>query len=325
MNRRDFLQTSAKFTGSAMFLSLGSVPSFAELNPSTKEKLAPLVTLNNGLKMPLLGLGTMTLRGEVGIRSVADAIALGYRLIDTAMIYNSETSVGTGIKQSGIKREELFITSKLWKTDMGYEQAKKGFQTSLDKLGTDYLDLYLIHRPAGDVKGSWKAMEELYHQGKIKAIGVSNFDPAQLADLIANSDVKPAVHQIETHAFFQEGKALEYLKQHGVQMQAWAPFAEGRHGLFTNDTLATIGKKHNKTVAQVCLRWHYQRGISAIPRSIQKPHIAENMNIFDFSLDDSDLTAIATLDLNTTQFLGKTSSRHHSHNQNRRSFRCEGD
>ena len=207
----------------------------------------------------------MTLNGDVGIRCVADAIALGYRLIDTAMIYNTETSVGAGIKQSGIKREELFITSKLWKADMGYEQAKKGFQTSLDKLGTDYLDLYLIHRPAGDVKGSWKAMEELYHQGKIKAIGVSNFDPAQLDDLMANNDVKPAIHQIETHAFFQEGKSLESLKQHGVQMEAWAPFAEGRHGLFTNATLAAIGKKYNKTIAQVSLRWHFQRGIIAIP------------------------------------------------------------
>ncbi len=225
------------------------------------------MTLNNGLQMPRLGLGTMTLGGDVGIRCVADAIGLGYRLIDTAMIYNTETAVGAGIKQSGIKREELFITSKLWKADMGYEQAKKGFQTSLNKLGTDYLDLYLIHRPAGDIQGSWTAMEELYHAGKIKAIGVSNFDFAQLDDLIANNEVKPAVHQIETHAFFQEGKALEYLKQHGIQHEAWAPFAEGRHGLFTNATLATIAKKHNKTIAQICLRWHFQSGIVAIPRS----------------------------------------------------------
>ena len=302
MNRRHFLQTSAQCAASAMFMSLGSAPSFAAPKTSPQANSIPLVTLNTGLQMPRLGLGTMTLNGDVGKRCVADAIALGYRLIDTAMIYSNEVSVGAGIKQSGIKREELFITSKLWKTDMGYEQAKKGFQTSLDKLGTDYLDLYLIHRPAGDVKGSWKAMEELYHQGKIKAIGVSNCDPAQLADLIANSDVKPAIHQIETHVFFQEGKALEYLKQHGVQMQAWAPFAEGRHGLFTNATLATIGKKYNKSVAQVSLKWHHQRGIIAIPRSSKKAHIEENLNIFDFSLDDSDMAAIATLDLNTTQF-----------------------
>jgi len=302
MSRRQFLQTSAGCAASAMFLSLGSATSFAASTIGTQRNLIPLVTLNNGLQMPRLGLGTMTLNGDVGIRCVADAIALGYRLIDTAMIYNTETAVGAGIKQSGIKREELFITSKLWKADMGYEQAKKGFQTSLNKLGTDYLDLYLIHRPAGDIQGSWKAMEELYHAGKIKAIGVSNFDSAQLDDLMANNEVKPAIHQIETHAFFQEGKALESLKQHGVQMQAWAPFAEGRHGLFTNATLADIGRKYNKTVAQVCLRWHFQRGIIAIPRSHQKAHIAENLNIFDFSLDDADLAAIATLDLNTTQF-----------------------
>ena len=303
MNRRQFLQTSAGFAGSAMFLGFGSAPSFAAPNTSTQKSLAPLVTLNNGLQMPRLGLGTMTLNGDVGIRCVADAISLGYRLIDTAMIYNTEKEVGEGIRQSGIKREELFITSKLWKADMDYEQAKKGFQTSINKLGTDYLDLYLIHRPSGgDWKGSWKAMEELYHAGKIKAIGMSNADFAQLDDLIANNEVKPAIHQIETHAFFQEGNAYDYLKHHGVQMEAWAPFAEGRNGLFTNATLAAIGKKYNKTVAQVCLRWHYQRGIIAIPRSHQKAHIAENLNIFDFSLEDSDMASISTLDLNTTQF-----------------------
>jgi 2,5-diketo-D-gluconate reductase A len=300
MSRRQFVQTSA---ASAMFLSLGGMQSFATPSASAPENSIPLVKLNNGLQMPRLGLGTMTLNGDVGVRCVADAISLGYRLIDTAMIYGTEVAVGEGIKQSGIKREELFITSKLWKTDMGYENAKKGFQTSIDKLKTDYLDLYLIHRPSGgDWKGSWKAMEELYHEGKIKAIGMSNADFAQMDDLIANYEVKPAIHQIETHAFFQEGKAYDYLKQHGVQMEAWAPFAEGRHGLFTNDTLAAIAKKHNKTVAQVCLRWHFQRGIVAIPRSHQKAHIAENLNIFDFSLDDSDLASISPLDLNTTQF-----------------------
>jgi len=300
MSRRQFLQTSA---ASAMFLSLGGMQASAASGASAPENSIPVVKLNNGLPMPRLGLGTMTLNGDVGVRCVADAISLGYRLIDTAMIYGTEVEVGEGIKQSGIKREELFITSKLWKTDMGYENAKKGFQTSIDKLKTDYLDLYLIHRPSGgDWKGSWKAMQELYHEGKIKAIGMSNADFAQMDDLIANYDVKPAVHQIETHAFFQEGKAYDYLKQHGVQMEAWAPFAEGRHGLFTNDTLAAIARKHNKTVAQVCLRWHLQRGIVAIPRSHQKAHIAENVNIFDFSLDDADLASISPLDLNTTQF-----------------------
>jgi 2,5-diketo-D-gluconate reductase A len=300
MNRRQFLQTSA---ASAMFLSLAGVQSFAAPGAGAPENSIPWVTLNNGLKMPQLGLGTMTLNGDVGVRCVADAISLGYRLIDTAKIYDTEVSVGKGIIQSGIKREELFVTSKLWKTDMGYENTRKGFQTSLDKLKMDYLDLYLIHRPSGgDWKGSWKAMEELYHQGKIKAIGMSNADFAQLDDLMANYEVKPAVNQIETHAFFQEGKAYDYLKQHGIQMEAWAPFAEGRHGLFTNDTLAAIARKHNKTVAQVCLRWHFQRGIVAIPRSSQKGHIAENANIFDFNLDDSELASISPLDLNTTQF-----------------------
>lgn len=300
MNRRQFMQAGA---ASALFLKLGGLKSLGAPNAGAPENSVPWVTLNNGLKMPRLGLGTMTLRGELGVRCVADALSLGYRLIDTAMIYNSEVAVGEGLRQSGVRREDVFITSKLWKTDMGYEQAKKGFQTSIDKLKVDYLDLYLIHRPSGgDWRGSWKAMEELYHQGRIKAIGMSNADFAQMDELLANFDVKPALHQIETHAFFQEGKSYDYLKQHGVQMEAWAPFAEGRHGLFTNDTLAAIARKHNKSVAQVCLRWHLQRGVVAIPRSSQKAHIAENLNIFDFSLDDADLASIAPLDLNTTQF-----------------------
>ncbi len=211
--------------------------------------------------------------------------------------------MGEGIKQSGIKREELFVTSKLWKGDMGYDRAKKGFQTSIDKLKMDYLDLYLIHRPiGGDWKGSWKAMEELYHDGKVKAIGMSNADFALLDDLMANCEVKPAVHQIETHAFFQEGKEHDYLKQHGIQHEAWSPFAEGRNKLFANEALVAIGKKHDKSVAQVCIRWHLQRGIVAIPRSSQKAHIEENLNIFDFNLDDSEMAAISALDLNKTQF-----------------------
>ena len=203
---------------------------------------------------------------------------------------------------SGIKREELFVTSKLWVDDSGYENAKKAFDISLKKLGTDYLDLYLIHRPRGDVKGSWKAMEELNAAGRIKAIGVSNFDEQQLKDLIANSKVKPVVNQIETHAFFQETSAYEYLKKYGVQLEAWSPFAQGRNGLFTNSELAAIGKQYNKTVAQVCLRWHYQRGIVAIPRSSQKAHMKENLEIFDFKLNESDIMKISKLDLNKSQF-----------------------
>lgn len=302
INRRSFLKTSAKFASSAMILSLGGSKLFGRENVSSAPVAIDKITLNNGTKMPILGFGTLYLNGEVGERCVADAISLGYRLLDTAKVYGNEEAVGAGIRLSGIKREELFVTSKLWVDDSGYENAKKAFDISLKKLGTDYLDLYLIHRPRGDVKGSWKAMEELNAAGRIKAIGVSNFDEQQLKDLIANSKVKPVINQIETHAFFQEKIAYDYLKKYGVQMEAWSPFAEGRNGLFTNTAVAEIGKKYNKTVAQVCLRWHYQRGIVAIPRSSQKAHMKENLEIFDFKLDESDMMKISKIDLNTSQF-----------------------
>ncbi len=302
IKRREFIQTSVKFAGAAMFMGLGTSKIFGALNSSSSIPSIDNVTLNNGAKMPILGFGTLYLNDELGVNCVADAISLGYRLIDTAMIYGNEVAVGAGIKKSGIKREELFVTSKLWVDDMGYENAKKGFQTSLDKLGLDYLDLYLIHRPRGDVQGSWKAMEELYKEGKIRAIGVSNFEPNQLDDLIANNNIKPAVNQIETHAFFQQPNNYDLLKKHKIQHEAWSPFAEGRNGLFTNETLALIGKKYNKTNAQVSLRWHYQRGIVAIPRTSKKEHMIENLNIFDFELDESDLKTIASLDLNKSQF-----------------------
>ena len=252
--------------------------------------------------MPILGFGTLYLNGEVGSKCVADAISLGYRLLDTARIYGNEEAVGAGIKLSGIKREDLFLTSKLWVDDSGYENAKKAFDVTLKKLGTDYLDLYLIHRPRGDVKGSWKAMEELNAAGRIKAIGVSNFDEQQLKDLLADSKVRPVINQIETHAYFQETSAYDWLKKYGVQMEAWSPFAEGRNCLFTNAAIAEIGKKYNKTVAQVCLRWHYQRGIVAIPRSSQKAHMKENLEIFDFKLEESDMKKISMIDLNKSQF-----------------------
>ncbi len=302
IKRREFLQTSAKFAGAAMFMGLGTSKIFGALNNSFPVPSIENVTLNNGVKMPILGFGTLYLNDDLGVRCVSEAISLGYRLIDTAMIYGNEVAVGGGIKKSGIKREELFVTSKLWVDDMGYEQAKKGFQTSLDKLGLDYLDLYLIHRPRGDVQGSWKAMEELYKEGIIKAIGVSNFEPDQLDKLISNNKIKPVVNQIETHAFFQQPKNYDVLKKHGIQHEAWSPFAEGRNGLFTNETLAAVGKKYNKTNAQVSLRWHYQRGIVAIPRTSQKAHMIENLNIFDFKLDESDMKTIASLDLNKSQF-----------------------
>lgn len=302
MNRREFLQTGALAAGSALFMGLGTSNLFGAANGNQIATAIETVTLNNGVKMPILGFGTLYLTEELGERCVADAISLGYRLFDTATIYGNEEAVGAGIKRSGIDRSELFVTSKVWVDDSGYEQTKKAFQTSLNKLQLDYLDLYLIHRPRGDVNGSWKAMEELYNEGKIKAIGVSNFTADQIRDLMKNFRVKPAVNQIETHAFFQQPDDLEFLNSHNIQHEAWSPLAQGRNGYFTNEILAEIGKKHGKSNAQVALRWHYQRGIVAIPRTSQKAHMMENLNIFDFELTESEMNRIATLDLNKTQF-----------------------
>jgi 2,5-diketo-D-gluconate reductase A len=302
INRREFLLTSAKLTAAGMLAGFGTNRLLGAVNSSLPGAPVELLTLNNGVKMPVLGFGTLYLTGPVGEKCVAEAISLGYRLIDTAKVYNNEEAVGAGIKNSGIDRKELFVTSKVWVEDSGYDKAKAAFQTSLDKLKLDYLDLYLIHRPRGDVKGSWKAMEELYKEGRIKAIGVSNFTAAQMNDLMASSSVKPAVNQIETHAFFQQPEEWEFLKQHEIQMEAWSPFAQGRNDLFTNQVLADIGKKYNKSNAQVSLRWHYQRGIVTIPRTSQTAHMKENLNVFDFELSESDMKAISHLDLNTTQF-----------------------
>ncbi len=302
LKRRKFLQKTSALAATAIFLPVEAFDLFSLHKAIIQTNSIPAVTLNNGIKMPILGFGTNTLKGAICVQAVSDAISVGYRLIDTAHIYGNEESVGAGIKQSGIHREALFITSKLWVDDAGYESSKKAFQTSLDKLGLEYLDLYLIHRPRGDVKGTWKAMEELYEEGKIKAIGVSNFNLEQLEELISYAKIKPVVNQIETHVFFQQGEAYEYLKNSGIQMEAWSPFAAGRNDIFNNETLADIGKKYGKSNAQVSLRWHYQRGIVAIPRSKQKSHMIENLDIFDFELSKSDMEAIAKLDLNTTQF-----------------------
>ena len=302
ISRRRFLQAGSVFAASTILLPLSGFKVFDTLNSKQTENSVPFVTLNNGLPMPILGFGTNTLKGEICVLSVSDAISVGYRLIDTAHIYGNEEFVGEGIKQSGIKREELFITSKLWVDDSGFESTKKAFETSINKLGVEYLDLYLIHRPRGDVKGSWKAMEELYEEGKIKAIGVSNFEPDQLDELMTYARIKPALNQIETHVFFQQHVSYEVLKKSEVQMEAWSPFAAGRNEIFHNQTLADIGKKYKKSIAQVCLRWHYQRGIVAIPRSTQKAHMIENLDIFDFELSKSDIQTIAKLDLNITQF-----------------------
>lgn len=264
----------------------------------------PEVTLNNGVKMPLLGFGTLYLTDTVGINSVAKAISVGYRLLDTAPVYGNEVEVGKGIRASGIDRKELFITTKLWVDDMGYDKAKKALEVSLQKLGVDYIDLYLIHRPRPkeDIRGSWQAMEELYEAGKIRAIGVSNFDAEQLDELLSYAKIKPAVNQIETHVFFQQFEAQQNLQKSGIQMEAWSPLADGRNDIFNNPVIAAIGKKYNKSSAQIALRWIVQRGIVAIPRTSDEAYMLENINIFDFELDEADMEQIAALDLNVTQF-----------------------
>ena len=301
-NRRKFLQTGSAFAASALLMPWRTSSAFGAQKPKWTGPSIPHVTLNNGLTMPYLGFGTHSLKDSVCVRCVDEAISVGYRLIDTATVYGNEEFVGAGIKKSGIDRKELFITSKVWVDDSGYDKAKKAFQISLDKLGTDYLDLYLIHRPRGDVKGSWQAMEDLYKEGKIKAIGLSNFEKHQMDELLAYAKVKPTVNQIETHVFFQQEKANKVLRKHEIQHEAWSPFAAGRNGIFTNEILAEIGENYNKSIAQVCLRWHYQRGIVAIPRSSQKAHMIENLEIFDFELSKADMLTIAKLDLNITQF-----------------------
>ena len=301
-NRRNFLKIDSAFVASTWLLPLAGNKAFGAPGIAEPHAAIPTTTLNNGLKMPLLGFGTLELWGHTCSRSVAEALSAGYRLLDTATIYGNEESVGAGIKKSGIKRGDIFITSKVWVDDSGYDKAKAAFELSLAKLDTEYLDLYLIHRPRGDVKGSWRAMEDLYKEGRIKAIGISNFEPDQFAELMTYAKVKPAVNQIETHAFFQQKASHDVLQKHGIQTEAWAPFAQGRNGLFTNETLAAIGQKYNKTAAQVSLRWHLQRDIVAIPRSSQKAHILENLDIFDFELNQTDMGLIADLDLNVTQF-----------------------
>lgn len=261
------------------------------------------IKLNNGIEMPVLGFGVFQIPGAAECeRAVIDAIGTGYRLIDTAASYLNENAVGNAIKNSGIKREELFITTKLWLQDTGYEETKAAFQRSLDRLQLDYLDLYLIHQPYGDIFGSWKAMQELHHAGKIKAIGVANFYPDRLMDLIMNSGFTPAVNQIETHPFHQQVETQKFLEANNVQIQSWGPFAEGKNNIFHNGVLTAISKKHNKSVAQVILHWLTQRNVIAIPKSVRKERMAENFNIFDFELSPEDLQAIATLDTSASLF-----------------------
>ena len=262
------------------------------------------VTLNNGVKMPLEGFGVFQVPDPAQCeQAVLDAIASGYRLIDTAAAYRNEKAVGEAIKKSGVPREELFITTKLWVQDASYEAAKKAIQTSLDNLGLSYLDLYLIHQPMGDYVGAYRAMEEAYKEGKLKAIGVCNFYPHRLADLCETVEVIPAVNQVELHPFFQQENALALMKEYGVVPEAWGPFAEGNHGIFTHPVLTAIGQKYGKSAAQVALRWNVQRGVVVIPKSVHKERIEQNMNIWDFQLSDEDMTEIAKLDIGHSEIV----------------------
>jgi 2,5-diketo-D-gluconate reductase A len=253
--------------------------------------------------MPLLGFGVFQMQdAEECERSVLEAIRTGYRLIDTAAAYGNEEAVGNAIQRSGVPREQLFVTTKLWIQDAGYDRAKQAFERSLQRLRLEYLDLYLIHQPFGDVYGAWRAMEELYREGRIKAIGVSNFQPDRLMDLIVHNQVIPAVNQIETHPFNQQIETQKFLQDSGVQIESWGPFAEGKHNIFQNEVLRSIADKHHKTVAQVILRWLTQRGVVAIPKSVRKERIVENFNVFDVELGPDDMTAIAALDTRTSSF-----------------------
>jgi 2,5-diketo-D-gluconate reductase A len=261
------------------------------------------VVLNNGLQMPIAGYGVFQIADAKECeRSVVDAIETGYRLIDTAASYMNEEAVGNGLRASGVARDELFITSKLWVQETGYERTQQAIEKSLQRLRLDYLDLYLIHQPFGDVHGSWRAMEDAYRAGKLRAIGVSNFHPDRLMDIKAFNEIAPAVNQVEVNPFQQQREAAPFMADIGVQAEAWAPFAEGRNGLFQNEVLKGIAERHGKSVGQVVLRWLVQRGIVALAKSVRRERMAENIAIFDFALEDADMARIAALDTNTSSF-----------------------
>ncbi len=261
------------------------------------------VTLNNDIKMPQLGFGVYQIKdGAECQRAVEDAIEVGYRSIDTAASYGNERAVGRAVAASGVARSDLFIATKLWMSDASYEGAKRGFDASLERLGLDYIDLYLIHQPFGDVYGAWRAMEELYEQGVVRAIGTANFYPDRIADLMAFNEVPPAVNQVEVNVFFQQHEAQEYLESRGIAMEGWAPFAEGRNGLFDNPVLAEIGAAHGKSVAQVVLRWLLQRGVICIPKSTRRERMEQNFAVFDFELTDGEMARIAALDTRRSCF-----------------------
>jgi 2,5-diketo-D-gluconate reductase A len=261
------------------------------------------VVLNNGLEMPILGFGVFQVADQDECENaVLAAIETGYRLIDTAASYMNERAVGNAMKKSGVARKDLFITTKLWVQDAGYEKTKKAVEKSLNKLQTDYLDLYLIHQPYGDVHGSWRAMEELHKEGKLKAIGISNFQPDRVMDLITFNEIVPAVNQVETHPFNQQIENQRFLTENKVQIESWGPFAEGRNNLFQNELLLSLAAKYRKSLAQVVLRWLTQRGVVAIPKSVKKERIKENFSIFDFELSAGDMEVITTLDKKTSSF-----------------------
>lgn len=262
------------------------------------------VKLNNGVEMPLEGFGVFQVPDPALCeQAVLDAIATGYRLIDTAAAYMNEKAVGEAVKKCGVPREELFITTKLWVQDASYEGAKKAIETSLSNLGLDYIDLYLIHQPMGDYIGAYRAMEEAYKAGKLRAIGVCNFYPNRLADLCETVEVIPAVNQVELHPFFQQENALALMKEYGVRPEAWGPFAEGNHGIFTHPVLTEIGKKYGKSAAQVALRWNVQRGVVVIPKSVHKERMEQNIDIWDFALSDEDMAQIAQMDIGHSEIV----------------------
>ena len=261
-------------------------------------------SLNNGVKMPMEGFGVFQVPDPKQCeQAVLDAIDTGYRLIDTAASYRNEEAVGAAIRQCGVPREELFIATKLWVSDASYEGAKRGFEDSLRKLGLDYIDLYLIHQPMGDYIGAYRAMEELYHAGRVRAIGVCNCYPHVLADICETVDVIPAVNQVELHPFFQQPDALNLMREYGVIPEAWAPFAEGRRGIFQNPVLTQIGERHGKSAAQVALRWNVQRGVVVIPKSVHRNRMEQNFDIWDFALSEEEMAAIAPLDIGHSEIV----------------------
>ncbi|SMF71895.1 aldo/keto reductase [Streptomyces sp. Amel2xC10] len=260
------------------------------------------VTLNNGVEMPILGFGVYQIPPEQTEQAVTDALDVGYRLLDTAAAYGNEEAVGRAVAKSGVPREDLFITTKLWVQDPGEDNTRRAFDASLRKLGLDHVDLYLIHQPYGDVYSEWRAMQDLYREGRTRAIGVSNFHSDRLVDLIDHNDVVPAVDQIETHPFHQRTAEQLLMREHGVQLESWGPFAEGRNDLFTHPVLAPIARAHDRTIAQVVLRWLIQRDIVVIPKSVRRARMEENLNVFDFHLTDADMTTLATLDTGSSAF-----------------------